>query len=64
MNQNINTEQGKIGLPKEIYALKPAKRSNFEYTYSLAHFKEPENIIEEIRELFYHIINNVKSIVT
>lgn len=64
MNQAIETSQGNVGLPKEIYGLKPAKKSNFEYTYTLNYFKEPENIIEEIRELFHHVINNVKGMVT
>ena len=64
MNQAIKTNQGNMGLPKEIYGLKPAKKSDFDYCYSLDYFKEPENIIEEIRELFNHVINNVKGIVT
>lgn len=56
MNKNINTLGGKIGLPKEIYTLKPAKGSNFMYSYKIEDvFKEPENIIEEIREF----INNL-----
>lgn len=47
----------KIGLPREIYTLKPAKSSNFEYAYEIKDvFKELENIIEEIVEL----INKVK----
>ena len=64
MNQAIKTNQGNMGLPKEIYGLKPAKKSDFDYCYSLDYFKEPENIIEDIRELFNHVINNVKGIVT
>ncbi len=52
MNQEIEVVGGKIGLPKEIYTLKPAKSSNFEYAYELKEaFKEPENKIEEIIEL-------------
>lgn len=57
MNQEIYVAGKKIGLPKEIYTLKPAKSSNFEYAYEIKEvFKEPENIIEEIVEL----INKVK----
>lgn len=63
MNKNIKSNDGNLGLPEEIYKLKPAKKSNFDYSYSLDYFKEPENIIEEIRELFNHIINNVRGIV-
>ena len=35
MNKQIKTTSGYIGLPKEIYTLKPAKNSNFEYSYKL-----------------------------
>ena len=31
MNKQIKTTSGYIGLPEEIYTLKPAKNSNFEY---------------------------------
>lgn len=52
MNKNIIVEAGRIGLPEEIYTLKPAKSSNFKYSYKMKEiFKEPENIIEEIREI-------------
>ena len=30
MNKNIETSNGKIGLPEEIYSLKPAKTSDFQ----------------------------------
>ncbi len=57
MNKQIKTSTGNIGLPKEIYNLKPAKASNFEYSYKIEDtFKEPENIFEEIKQL----INNLK----
>lgn len=56
MNQTIHTVQGNIGLPEEIYTLKPAKNTNFEYAYKMEEiFKEPENIIEEIKELIANI---------
>ena len=52
MNKDIKTETGNIGLPEEVYTLKPAKASNFKYSYEMKDvFKEPENIIEEIREI-------------
>lgn len=58
MKQNINTTNGKIGLPSEIYELKPAKSSNFEYSYKIENvFEEPENIIEEIRELLGKVVS-------
>ena len=60
MNKKIQSNIGKIGLPSEIYQLKPAKESNFEYSYPLEYFKEPENIIEEIRELINNITNKIK----
>lgn len=53
MNQEIKTTSGNIGLSKEIYNKKPAKSSNFAYSYERKdEFKEPENIIEEIIEIF------------
>ncbi len=64
MNQDIYTENGYIGLPSEIYTLKPAKKSNFENSYVLENvFNEPENIIEEIRGIFKNIIKNIGYII-
>lgn len=60
MNEKIPSNIGNTGLPSEIYQLKPAKESNFEYSYPLEYFKEPENIIEEIRELISNITNKIK----
>ena len=62
MNKNIKTETERIGLPIEIYELKPAKRSNFEYSYKLNVFDEPENIIEEIRGIFKNLSKKIKII--
>ena len=63
MNKNINTTSGKIGLPEEIYTLKPAKNSNFKYSYQMEEeFKQPENIIEEIKELIDNVINKLKGL--
>lgn len=60
MNKNIKTTQGNIGLPEEVYTLKPAKSSNFNYSYDMEVFRQPENIIEEIREIFANLANKVK----
>ncbi len=63
MNQNINTTAGKIGLPPEIYTLKPAKNSNFEYSYQMPEvFKQPENLIEEIKGIVSNLISKIKGI--
>lgn len=58
MNQKIQTSTGNIGLPAQIYTLKPAKRSNFEHAYKIDAFTQPQNIIEEIKEVFEKIIYN------
>lgn len=53
MNKNIKSDvKGYVGLPSEIYTKKPAKVSQFEYSHKLDLLKEPENIIEEIRDIF------------
>lgn len=62
MNKNIKASNGYIGLPKEVYTLKPAKSSDFKYSYEIDEFHEPQNIIEEIRQLFNNVINNMKNI--
>ena len=61
-NKNIISSNKKIGLPEEVYKLKPAKNSDFDYSFNLQEFKEPENIIEEIRQLFKNVVTNVKNI--
>ena len=59
MNKEIATSNGNVGLPNEIYTLKPAKKSNFEYSYELEDvYSEPENIIEEIRGIFDNLFRN------
>lgn len=62
MNKNIKSSNGYIGLPEEVYTLKPAKNSDFKYSYEIEEFHEPQNIIEEIKQLFSNVINNVKNI--
>ena len=61
MNKEIKTTSGNIGLPKEIYTLKPAKNNEFNYSYEMQVFKQPENIIEEIREIIENLISKVKN---
>ena len=61
MNKEIRTSDGNVGLPAEIYTLKPAKSSNFQNeTIKVDAFKEPENIIEEIKQTIEQIINKIK----
>lgn len=56
MNKEIKTTEGNVGLPAEIYTLKPAKSSDFDYSYKIEGvFKQPENIIEEIIEIFENL---------
>lgn len=57
MNKEIKTASGNVGLPNEIYNIKPVKESNFEYSYELNYFKEPENILEAISDISKKIIN-------
>lgn len=60
MNCNvISPTATKIGLPMEVYKLKPAKSSDFEYSYKLEYFKEPNNIIEKINEIFNRIVKKI-----
>lgn len=64
MNKNVKSNIGNIGLPKEVYKLKPANNSDFEYVYPLDVFKEPENFIEEIKELIDNLKNKVELLIT
>lgn len=63
MNKEIYTSNGYVGLPEEVYILKPAKRSNFNYPYELDVYSEPQNIIEEIREIFGNLFRNISLII-
>lgn len=64
MNKNIKTSSGYIGLPKEVYSLKPAKNVDFKYSYVIDEFHEPQNVIEQLEQLFRNVVNNVKNIST
>ena len=62
MNKNIKTSKGNIGLPEQVYTLKPAKASDFKYPYAIDEFHEPQNMIEQVKQLFKNAINNIKNI--
>jgi len=55
INQTIKTNKGNIGLPSLIYTKKPAKEANFAYSRELQAFKEPENILEELNNIWNKI---------
>ena len=64
MNKEISTSNGNVGLPNEIYTLKPAKQSNFQYSFELEDvYDEPENIIEEIKGIFDNLFRNLSIII-
>lgn len=52
MNQEIEDNGKKIGLPKEVFSYKPTHESNFKYGRQMKVLKEPENFIEVIRSVF------------
>ncbi len=62
MNKNVKTSNGYIGLPEQVYTLKPAKNSDFKYSYKIEEFHEPQNLLEDIKQLFKNVVNNVKNI--
>lgn len=63
MNKDIRKSGKYIGLPEEIFELKPAKNSDFKYSYKVEEeFHEPQNIIEEIRQLFKNLVINIKNL--
>ncbi len=52
MNCNVLGKNGeKLGIPLEMFNLKPVHNSDFNYSYELNEFKEPENIMDEIQSL-------------
>lgn len=62
MNKQIKSSKGSIGLPKDVYTLKPAKSSDFKYSFVIDEFHEPQNIVEEIKQLFKNVVNNINVI--
>lgn len=63
MNKEIKTNDGLIGLPAEIYNIKPVKNSNFKYSYKLDVYKEPQNFIEEIQQVFNKVCKKISQII-
>ncbi len=57
MNGTIESNGEYIGLPSEIYTLKPTKQSDFEYSYKLDKLDEPKNILETIESIIEKIKN-------
>lgn len=62
INNNIKTSSGYTGLPEKVFTLKPAKNLDFKYSYTIDEFHEPQNIIEQIEQLFKNVIYNLKNI--
>lgn len=62
MNCNIKTSNGKIGLDPIVYTLKPAKVSDFINGQKIERaFYEPQNIIEEIKQIFTKAKRNLSN---
>lgn len=60
MNGKIISNGKYIGLPSEIYTLKPPKQSDFEFSYELDLLDEPSNISETINSIIKKIKNVFK----
>ena len=57
MTCNIDSEGKKIGLNEIVYKQTPPAESDFKYSYEKEFYREPENLIEEIKDLFRNIGN-------
>jgi hypothetical protein len=64
MNKNINSDNGKIGLPAEIYTKKPVTIEDFQYSHVMDELKEPENFIEELNNIYQRIKGMFKKTTT
>lgn len=62
MNCKIKTSSGNVGLNKDIYKYKPNNKNDFIYSYEIDAFKEPQNIIEEIRAILKKAANNITNL--
>lgn len=62
MNCNIKTNNGNIGLNRDIYKYKPNSEEDFKFSYKLDEFKEPKNIIEELRQIITKALNNARKL--
>lgn len=57
MNCNIKTSDGKlVGLDSVVYTITPPAESDFKYSTEVDFNKEPQNIIEEIRNVFIVVL--------
>lgn len=53
MNSNIKASDGKlVGLNEIVYTLTPPAKSDFRYSIELEFNREPQNIIDEAKNLF------------
>ena len=57
MNKKIETEEGYIGLPQEIFYLKPPQDIDFKNKKISEELKEPDNIIEIVDSIIYQFKN-------
>lgn len=65
MNCNIKTSNGKIGLDPIVYTLKPAKESEFTDSQAIeSAFFEPQNILQEITQLFKKVKTNITNMIS
>ena len=63
MNCTIRSSEGMIGLDPIVYTLKPAKKSDFVNSKTLENaFYEPQNIIQEIVQIYEKVKNNIIAI--
>jgi|SRR5574344_8450 hypothetical protein len=62
MNCRIkNKETGEyVGLNSIVYELKPMHNSNYSNTLEISFFKEPQNVIEEIKEIIDLLFKTIK----
>lgn len=62
MNAQIKTSTGYIGLNSDIYKYKPNHEDDFTFSYQLNEFKEPENILEELKIMITQAIDNASNL--
>lgn len=55
MNQTIRTREGNIGLNPIVYTLKPAKTSEFQFSYEMEDLKEPTTIKARLDSIIYKV---------
>lgn len=55
MTCNIDSGNGKVGLDEVVYTLTPPAESDFKFSQELEYYKDPQNIVEEIKGLFSNI---------